>query len=783
MRKWGIMLVFICLLCIAGMPQVQAAADLYVEAEAGIDNKAKYSLGLPLQLTVTNNGDDFSGDLVLNISQFYNAGNGRVIKFDIASGETKTLHVYLDGFSDQYNSGSTPPQMFYFYEGDWKDGDIVPFEGDKSVIPQFYLPDVYMIFTLTKEADRLNGLYQLNQQSTTTVEIFQLQDVHNFTFPSDVRGLQMANALLIDEVSITDLEETQQQALLSWVRQGGTVVFGNHPQGDVAAGVLQPYLPLVVTDDTATISTKVFDKLSPTPFKDEALTIHYGQLQEHAQSILASEGQVVIAERAVGSGKIIQTTFSIGAAPFATAEGFDDVWSAILKPSAITLTNPASAGQGLHNTSIVSLNELFPSFEVSVSKIVLIILLYIIVIGPVLYIILKRADRREQAWWIIPTVAIIVSVGIFVVSAKDRIMQPQMQQSAVYKVNEDGSVSGQYVQSLLTNRAGDFTFETDSNTTINAIGSPGDLSEIYKHAIVEESISNSTMTLRNMNYWSTQTVMGQTQLQQIGSFDYDVTFKDGIISGTVTNNFDVTMQDVAFLVGLNQYTIGTFAPGETKDVNEKVSEKILTAPYMNQNAYYDAESSEEVAQYRREALIDYARQLAQDEKKPILVGWSDVATVPLTLAGNSEQDAINVFSQSVSIEQLATETTQLQSKDMIANVYSGSSNGWYELIDPTTQLYYLEQGTFDVVYTFPKIADDMTWKNLAMTDIPKELQLKVYNHEKGMSEEIDETFTVTDLTPYMSDQSTIQFELTVEKSTQPEYTLPQFTVEGVLHHD
>lgn len=783
MRKWGIMLVFICLLCIVGMPKVQAAADLYVEAEAGIDNKAKYSLGLPLQLTVTNNGDDFSGDLILNISQFYNAGNGRVIKFDIASGETKTLHVYLDGFSDQYNSGSTPPQMFYFYEGDWKDGDIVPFEGDKSVIPQFYSPDTYMIFTLTKEADRLNGLYQLNQQSTTTVEIFPLQDVHNFTFPSDVRGLQMANALLIDEVSITDLEETQQQALLSWVRQGGTVVFGNHPQGDVAAGVLQPYLPLAVTDETATISTKVFDKLSTTPFKDEPLTIHYGQLQEQAQSVLASEGQVVIAERAVGSGKIIQTTFSIGAAPFATAEGFDDVLSAMLKPSAITLTNPASVGQGLHNSSIVSLNELFPSFEVSVSKIVLIILLYIIMIGPVLYIILKRADRREQAWWIIPTVAIIVSVGIFVVSAKDRIMQPQMQQSAVYKVNEDGSASGQYVQALLTNRAGDFTFETDSNTTINAVGSPGNLSEIYKHAIVEESISNSTMTLRNMNYWSTQTVMGQTQLQQIGSFDYDLTFKDGVVSGTVTNNFDVTMQDVALLVGLNQYTVGTFAPGETKDVNEKVSEKILTAPYMNQNAYYDAESSEEVVQYRREALIDYARQLAQDDKKPILVGWSDVATVPLTLAGNSEQDAINVFSQSVSIEQLATETTQLQSKDMIANVYSGHSNSWYELIDPAKQLYYLEQGTFDVVYTFPEIADDMTWKNLVMTDIPKELQVKVYNHEKGMSEEIDETFTVEDLTPYMSDHSTIQFEVTLEESTQSEYTLPQFSVEGVLNND
>ena len=53
--------------------------------------------------------------------------------------------------------------------------------------------------------------------------------------------------------------------------------------------------------------------------------------------------------------------------------------------------------------------------------------------------------------------------------AKDRIGQPQIQQSAFYKINEDSSVNGYYVESILTNRSGDFVVNADKNTSAVAL--------------------------------------------------------------------------------------------------------------------------------------------------------------------------------------------------------------------------------------------------------------------------------------------------------------------------
>ena len=77
---------------------------------------------------------------------------------------------------------------------------------------------------------------------------------------------------------------------------------------------------------------------------------------------------------------------------------------------------------------------MFPSFKVSAPLIFGIIIFYIILIIPVLYFILKRKDKREYAWWIIPVVALLTSIAIFGYGAKDRIGRAQIQQSAVLNV-------------------------------------------------------------------------------------------------------------------------------------------------------------------------------------------------------------------------------------------------------------------------------------------------------------------------------------------------------------
>ena len=122
-------------------------------------------------------------------------------------------------------------------------------------------------------------------------------------------------------------------------------------------------------------------------------------------------------------------------------------------------------------------------------------------------------DKREHAWWIIPAISVALSIALFIFGAKDRIMQPQVQQSAFYKVNDDKSVNGYYVESILTNRGGDFVVETDTCTTAIALHNnniDGSMKDLHESSYIKQHANGSTLTLRNLSYWSVQSFTGKT---------------------------------------------------------------------------------------------------------------------------------------------------------------------------------------------------------------------------------------------------------------------------------
>lgn len=114
--------------------QAQAAAPLEVKATAGISGKAKYQSVVPLQVTVKNNGADFSGDMAINSSNSYEAASALVVPIDIAAGEEKTFTFYLDGLAD---NGYSDADLFAFYEGNIEKGKKIAYKGTKRLQSNF----------------------------------------------------------------------------------------------------------------------------------------------------------------------------------------------------------------------------------------------------------------------------------------------------------------------------------------------------------------------------------------------------------------------------------------------------------------------------------------------------------------------------------------------------------------------------------------------------------------------------------------------------------------------
>lgn len=108
-------------------------------------------------------------------------------------------------------------------------------------------------------------------------------------------------------------------------------------------------------------------------------------------------------------------TFDLGSAPFANSGAnnyltsyYRDIYPQKFMADRNYIYSP---------NNVNSINRL-PSIEKSsFSVLIVILLVYAAVIGPVCYLVLKKADKREKGWIVIPAASVAFAVIIFVMSS------------------------------------------------------------------------------------------------------------------------------------------------------------------------------------------------------------------------------------------------------------------------------------------------------------------------------------------------------------------------------
>ncbi|MBG9755430.1 hypothetical protein J2B92_03775 [Lysinibacillus sphaericus] len=771
--------------------QAQAAAPLEVKATAGISGKAKYQSVVPLQVTVKNNGADFSGDMAINSSNSYEAASALVVPIDIAAGEEKTFTFYLDGLAD---NGYSDADLFAFYEGNIEKGKKIAYKGTKRLQSNFLDPTSTFVYTLTDKSDRLSALLRLSSfVPQNNVEIFKINQLKDYTFPEDEQGLAMANVIVVDEVAIADLAQKQQEALLKWVQDGGTLLLGATDQVDATAGVFKDYLPMSLSQETTSISAETLTKLSGGGIFTQPISIHTATNLEGSLPVLTENNVVLASKKKIGGGEIIQTAFSLGDQPLASMDGYAALLAKMIDIQSISQHGMMNQGQSpLDQISyeLRNINELFPSFEVSVSYMLIVIILYIIIIGPVLYFVLKKVDKREHAWWIIPVFSIVLSIGLFIVGAKDRIVQPQVQQSAFYKVNEDSSLNGYYVESILTNRSGDFIVNADKNTTAVAMRNynnfTGTVGDLHESSYIKENANGSTLTLRDLNYWSVQSFGGKTSAQNIGKMDVDITLKNEKLTGTIKNNFPFELKDVTLISGVKEVKLGDIKANGTLQVDKELKTTVLQKPSVFNNYNYSYPSQkDEVDPMRVERMKTLALPLVENDRQPILTAWTDQAIVGAELETSANMSPITMLVQPFKGKVELSGPFTMKRNNFTYSLNSLSASGYFDKIDEELNNWYLSDGLYELTMAMPDqfmdAVESLNELTISNKDV-KRMQLSIWNNATNMYEPLVDTKQVfTDnIKNFINQDSEVRLEIKYGPDPTGEQTkLPEIELKGV----
>ncbi|WP_113927923.1 hypothetical protein [Bacillus sp. P14.5] len=785
--------------------ETAAQGTLTIDTEPGINGKVKSGSAFPVTVTITNEGEDISGDLVVSTSPHYHAYGNVVIPVEIAGGTEQKIQFSVPGFNDYMGGPMNPTgkkeKRIRFYEGGWEEDKQIKLSGDTNLTPSLVPEMKPVLGVLSDNPDQMNVLKMTSYQGEAP-EVLPLDPE---TMPEDSLGLNMFDAVIIHDYSIDKLSEQKQAALKQWVELGGRLIIGSSPDLQQKMGALDSLIPMNVSGEEKLKDLSFLQGFSDKPLPMEEMTVMTGDIEAGADRVIEEGGKVLAVEKGFGTGEVTQLTYSLAEEPLASWEGNSGWWNRILTATLDTSFKHPMTFYDQAENILRTTTELFASSFLPVSVITLLFALYIIIIVPVLYFILKKKDKREWGWWIIPSIAVLTSLGIFLTGAADRTGGENLNKVAIVSVNEEGMGSGFHFASMLSSGGGDYTMEFGSES-LNPV--PFNQSYVEEtnfsdYPMIQNSGEGSKVTFQDVEFWSVRSTMNQFTSLETGRIEGDLKAGNEFLSGTVTNTMKHDLHDVFVLAGGSAYKIGSLAKGEEKKIEvEMKSSTLLSSPNSiaagrafpgAQNIMYGPGPGPQTKpgdDWKMFNLLNYALEekiYNYSLKKPLIIGYSDESLIEMTVNGNSaEEESLNLFLQPFDIESNNTGSFKLKQEQMEPHV--SVVEGMIHHQDFMEGNYYIDAapGTYDLSFQLPDSVIDkkVTYSKMVLSfrDIETTDGLSLVNAKTGETEELESGVRQIkideDVQRYIDKDGKLTIRIEKRGQNNPQLPVPGVTIEG-----
>ncbi|HYI66020.1 MAG TPA: hypothetical protein VEW95_03765 [Candidatus Limnocylindrales bacterium] len=365
------------------------------------------------------------------------------------------------------------------------------------------------------------------------------------------------------------LTEAQRRSIERWVANGGQLVIVGGADWQARTAGFADILPLdgiTAVDDVP--QTSVASWAGADNAAADAATISTGTLRDGARALIrADDGTILASMRPIGGGRVILLGADLATDAYRAWEGSPRLWARLL-PTTGALEEffggfPPEDAQNAMGTALSNL----PSLEVPPAELLLVVIVaYILLIGPISYVVLRRIDRRELAWVTAPLLVVVFTACSFGIGSSMKGSDVIVNQISLIRSSGAGGAATveSYAGVFSPERATyDLTVDDDALMaklrTTGFDGTPRSASDV----IIEQG---DPAHLRGL---------------AIGVFGFEAVRADAIVErepvlatswrtegssliGTVTNEGTLPVQDVAYVSGSGGDMIAPeLAPGES----------------------------------------------------------------------------------------------------------------------------------------------------------------------------------------------------------------------------
>ena len=427
--------------------------------------------------------------------------------------------------------------------------------------------------------------------------------------PTRPEGWGTLDRLVWQDIDSNQLSPEQLTAMRTWIAGGGRLVIvgGTAGIGTLSAfpDDLLPYRPTATVDLDPAVLTSL---LGPLPAGAAVLPAMAGTLGS-GRPIATSGDRVVAAELNYGGGEVTILGFDPTTAWLAESNAVDALWTSAL---------PERSGDGTRlsdDSQIVTAVYQLPNLALPpTSGLLILIAAYIVIIGPINYIVLRRLDRRELAWVTMPVLVLAFAAAAFGYGALLRGTDVAVNEVAIVRGAPDATeaTAQVYFGVFSPTRS---TYRVDlpqgpllaSPMTSDPFGLGAGFLDILQGTGAERPSA-----VRNLAVGTNSLRIVRAELPVEGPrMRASLTLENTILTGTFQNASEMVLENVAVVLGSSSHVLGDVQPGATINVRLPVRDNPFGASLADQivGASFDNSNEEGV---RRSTRYSMVQQLTYD---------------------------------------------------------------------------------------------------------------------------------------------------------------------------
>ncbi len=631
-----------------------------IAAEAGITLDASvlyggiYRVGswVPVLVTVQNNGVDRSVEARVHAR----VGGIFAVPIDLPHGARKSVTVYA------YVGDFTRRLTVQLFDLQAASQPLTPVH-QLALDPQS--SDDHLIATITGDGTRLSlPDHLLNLVQVTGVPL-------NLTsLPDQAAGLAMFDTIVLSDIATAALEEHQRQALYEWVVRGGQLVISGGVGADQTVEGLPLALQPVQVINIQTVAASSIAEGQPSAT---------GNLTLAQVEPITADSRVLAHYTLTGDPTtyplLVEHTRGSGAVTFFSASLNDDIlvfqpdvarfWNNILYQRQII--PPGFVGSvtmdmdRFTESNVATVLTRLPGLQLpSLRTLGVLLLAYVLLVGPGTFLLLRWLDRQVLGWIIVPVLTIIFALVAYGLGYAQRGGDVVLNQITLVEPlqNDDTAATLARVRSFMG------VFSPASQTYQLVMAQPAllrpislqgpwdtrqtDEGGIFRQRRLSPDGTGAEVSDLSIARWSMRAIMADEIHPYTGVTARLVLDGDHVL-GEVVNSGDQPLYDIVLIQAEQVAHIGDLSPGESAradlqqtnaDGSRGVFEGGMTLSYLIYGDLLD-QSYQPGGQpippdiQLRMGLLDaiYSYGPTMRNAQPMLLAWADGAWIDLDVVG------------------------------------------------------------------------------------------------------------------------------------------------------